>query len=202
MRYDICMVFKICIIPIWFFLIYIARFICIVNLHVYIYWVGASTSPIHHVFTRLNEYLYECTCVRTYLGTLHGEIKIFEKHDDLKEKYQVDDTVFVQGDSGHVLEFALGAEDTLVCATSKHQLMSCAISNFNNVKEGTSSFEHIFAPCHSPNTKGEAEITGIDAALWRPIIVTAARDHSVRVWNPQDKKLELVKVFDEEPLGV
>lgn len=136
------------------------------------------------------------------MGSLHGEIKIFDKHEDVKEKYLLEDAVYIPGDQGHILEFAVGAEDLLVAGTSKHQLLSCSLSNLNNVKEGSAAFEHVFAPFHTPSAKGESEITGIDVALWKAVVVTCSRDRTVRIWNPADRRVELMKEFDEEPLGV
>lgn len=153
------------------------------------------------------EELYPVLCLQStargfVMGSWHGELKVFEKHDDLKEKYQLEDTYYIPGDCGHVVEFAMGADETLVCGMDRHHLLSCTVSSLHNLKKGESVFENIFTTFHHPNAKGEAEITGIDIAAWKPIVVTCGKDRSVRVWNPLEKKMELFKEFDEEPMGI
>ncbi len=156
-----------------------------------------------------HEDLYPILCLQAtsrgfIMGTFQGEIKMFEKHEELKEKYQIEDSYIIPGDHGHVLEFAMGADEQLICGMSRHQLLTCSISNlYNTNKENnTAFFDYLFTPFHYANGRGEGTITGIDVALWKQIVVTCGKDRTVRVWNPNDKKLELTKEFEEEPLSV
>lgn len=136
------------------------------------------------------------------MGSWHGELKVFEKHEDLKEKYQLEDTFYIPGDCGHVMEIAMGADETIICGMDRHHILLSTLSSLHNIKKGESVFDHIFTNFHHPNTKGEAEITGMDVAVWKPIVATCGKDNTVRVWNPIERKMELVKEFEEEPLGL
>lgn len=153
------------------------------------------------------EDLYPVLCLQAtsrgfIMGTYHGEIKMFEKHDDLKERYALEDSYIIPGDHGHIMEFAMGADEVLVCGMDRHQLLSCSLSSLYNIKEGSTVFDYVFTPFHSGNNKGDSAITGIDVALWKQIVVTCGKDRTIRVWNPTDKKLELSKEFEEEPLSI
>jgi WD40 repeat protein len=136
------------------------------------------------------------------MGTVNGEIKIYERQEDLKERYALEDTLKLPGNRGNILTFAVGPDDALVCATSSHQLVSVALTNKAEIKAGTAGVENILTSFHGPNSRGDATITGIDVALWKQILVTTGRDATVRVWNTADKKMELMKQFDEEPIGL
>lgn len=136
------------------------------------------------------------------IGTSNGEIKIYERNEDLKEKYSLEDSCKLSGNRGHILAFAIGPDDALVCATSRHQLVSVVLSNMAGIKDGSSGVENILTAFHGPNNRGDASITGIDVAMWKQILVTTGRDGTVRVWNTADKKMELMKQFEEEPIGL
>lgn len=136
------------------------------------------------------------------MGTTNGEIRFYERNEELKEKYVFEDSIRLPGNRGHIQTFAIGPDDSLVCATSAHQLVSVALANKAEIKAGTSGVDNILTPFHGPNQRGDAAITGIDVALWKQILVTTGRDGTVRVWNTVDKKMELMKQFEEEPIAL
>lgn len=136
------------------------------------------------------------------MGSWHGELKVFEKHEDLKERYQLEDTFYIPGDCGHVMEIAMGADETIICGMDRHHILMSTLSSLHHIKKGESVFEHIFTNFHHPNAKGEAEITGIDVAIWKPIVATCGKDNTVRIWNPIERKMEMMKEFEEEPMGL
>ena len=129
--------------------------------------------------------------------TNNGEIRIYERSEDIKEKYALEDTCRLPGNRGNILTFAVGPDDSLVCGTSRHQLVSVVLSNIAGIKDGTGGVENILTSFHGPNIRGDASITGIDVAMWRQILVTTGKDGTVRVWNTADKKMELMKQFEE-----
>ena len=135
-------------------------------------------------------------------GTNNGELRTYERQDDLKEKYALADTCRLPGNRGHILTFAVAPDDSLVCGTSRQQLVSVVLSNIAGIKDGTGGVENILTSFHGPNIRGDASITGIDVAMWRQILVTTGKDGTVRVWNTADKKMELMKQFEEEPIGL
>jgi WD40 repeat protein len=141
-------------------------------------------------------------------GGRNGEIQLFERKDDSKDYYVKDDTCTLPGTHcGTVLSLTIGPDDTFVCATNTQQIYSTVLNNFLNNKNdhamSSSIFEPVLAPFHGPNvTTGEASILGIDVALWRRIVVTCGKDGSVRLWNLSDRRIELMKYFDEIPFSV
>jgi len=137
------------------------------------------------------------------MGSHFGELKLFERQEDLKEKYALEDACSLPGERpGHILTFAVGPDDGLACATDRQQLLSISLSNLIGIKEGTGGVENILTSFHGPSDRGEAAITGIDVALWKHILVTTGRDCTVRVWNTSDKRMELMKTFEDEPIGL
>jgi WD40 repeat protein len=134
------------------------------------------------------------------VGTYGGDIKSFERNDEVKEKYQLEDTVRIAGERGNITAFALGPDENLVIATDKNQLLSTPLTNLT--KDGNPVFDNILTPFHVPNSRGECAITGIDVAMWKQVVVTCAKDRTVRVWNPTDRKLELMTEFEDDPLSL
>jgi WD40 repeat protein len=47
-----------------------------------------------------------------------------------------------------------------------------------------------------------AAINALDVCVWKPLVVTCGRDHTVRVWNYRDQTVILTKNFPDEPLSV
>lgn len=135
------------------------------------------------------------------VGTYGSDLKIFERNEEIKEKYQLEDTIRIPGQRGDISAFALGPDENLAISTDKNQLLTVPLTNLN-VKEGTPNFENILSSFHMPNSKGEAAITGMDVAVWKQMVVTCGKDRTVRVWNPTEKKAELSMQFDEDPLSI
>ena len=100
----------------------------------------------------------------------------------------------------------MGPDEAIVCATSAQQILSFSMSQVKNIKEGMASLvgglEYLVTSFHGPNRDGEAAITGIDVALWRPIVVTCGSDKTVRIWNYNDRKLLLCKDIEDEPMCI
>lgn len=155
------------------------------------------------------EELVPITCVGAcsrgfVVGTGKGEIRLFEKQDDIKEKFQLDEAYPVPAEKGNIVTIAVGPDETLICATDKHQLLSLSLGNLNNsVKENTGGvFDNALTSFHCPNEAGKSAIIAIDTALWKHVIVSIGKDRSMRVWNAADKKMELIKLFDDEPISL
>ena len=136
------------------------------------------------------------------VGTNNEEVKIFEHNDNIKERFQYEETLKITGDRGSAIHFTIGNEEVLVCTTDKGQILSIPLTVLSNVKESNGSFENVLTPFHMPNNRGDAAIVGIDVALWRQIVVTCGKDNTIRVWNPFEKKMDLMRTFDEEPISL
>jgi WD40 repeat protein len=132
------------------------------------------------------------------MGTVNGELRIFEKNEEIKEQYQFEDSLFIPPKKGNIVVLTMGSDDTLVCGTDTQQLYQISMNSIIHNKENN-GFDFLHTSYHGPNEQGEAAITGIDVALWKPIVVTCGKDKSVRVWNTSDRKIEIMKFFDEEP---
>ena len=125
---------------------------------------------------------------------------MFEKTDDAKEQYKLEETYNIPKGKPGIIAISQGSNDeSIVCATDSQQLFSFALNSSNVLKDGGNGFDYLFSPFHGPGPSGEATITGIDCALWKPIVVTCGKDCTVRVWNFADRKLEIMKEFPEEP---
>jgi len=147
-------------------------------------------------------------------GTVDGELRMFERKSDSKDSWEIIKRFIVPGVSkeqprGKVRAIAMGPDDYLAVATDMQQLFTINVSTMyqpDNVSEGGEGGSKLFTPVisqfHSPNVRGDAAITAIDAALWKPIIATTGKDKTVRIWNTNDKRVESVREFDEEPTSV
>jgi hypothetical protein len=81
-------------------------------------------------------------------------------------------------------------------------MFTFTLSNTDILKEDSMNFELLSTSFHGPGPTGSACITGMDVCIWKPLIVTCGRDRSVRVWNYQERVVELMKEFPEEAQSV
>lgn len=89
------------------------------------------------------------------VGTTNSDFRLFERNDDIKEKYQFEESFKLPGQKGSIIAFAMGTDDTLVCATDRQQLLYTSFSNLAQTKGalangGANSFENIFTAFHYP----------------------------------------------------
>lgn len=146
------------------------------------------------------------------IGTTNGEIKFFERVPNVKDSFQVENSLQIPKEysgcsepSGNVIITGLvaGTDDYIICTTNTQQILTFspnqlqAIKN-KEAKEG-SGLEFLMTSFHSPNSQGESMITGIDVAMWKPLVVTCGLDKTVRLWNTNDRRLEIVKELDDVP---
>ena len=138
------------------------------------------------------------------MGTVSGEIRLFEKAEDTKEQYAMTQMYCLPGESSHVMNVLMGQDDVLTCLTDSQQLFSCPLYGSNAlVKNRTpQNFDNLSSPFHTVNMNGSSDIIAMDIALWRPFLATVAKDNSVRIWNLQTKRMEVAEQFSEEPVAV
>eukprot|EP01038_Epipyxis_sp_PR26KG_P006512 gene6512-8950_t len=161
------------------------------------------------------------------IGSYSGEIKLFERQDDFKEKYQLELNYIIPGELGNNIACVMGSDESIIIATDLHHIITSSFSSINGLKDGSTKdpsvgqtivaipggvalkgtqamgiFDHLLTFFHAPNSRGDCSITGIDTALWKPIVVTCGRDKSLRVWNLSEKRMELMKRFEDEPLSL
>ena len=140
-------------------------------------------------------------------GTVDGEVRIFERSTDTREMFALSDKQFLPEQQGKVLALVLDSDDTLVSASDTQQLYSINLSSLHQAKGNDDEkekirFEPLTSSFHQPNFRGEAAITGIDIALWRQVVATTAKDHTIRIWNINEKRQEAVHRFEEEPTSL
>lgn len=135
-------------------------------------------------------------------GSTEGELWMFAA-EDIKEQYKKEDKFVIAGGEGGIVGIVTTVDDSLICVLDTQQIYHFTISNSNNNKDGGGGgFDHVLTSFHAPNMIGDAAITGVDVALWRQIAVTCGKDHTVRVWNIAERKIDISKKFAEEPLAL
>eukprot|EP01034_Spumella_vulgaris_P035248 gene35248-43462_t len=133
-----------------------------------------------------------------------GPGQFFFYHYDESKDQALFDTQFTMvnavsvGDlsMGSILHMAVCPKDELCCAlTSDGQLLSLNITTTAAVMPENVSY--MVSPFHGPKP-----ITGLDVALRKPLILTCSKDNSLRLWNFQHHKQELIKIYPEEMYSV
>ncbi|XP_055921500.1 cilia- and flagella-associated protein 57 isoform X2 [Eupeodes corollae] len=81
-------------------------------------------------------------------------------------------------------------QDTVIVTAGHSQIYECSLKN---IKSGETGSLQVFKPL------GEFihidEIVDISICSWRTIIMTASKDQTIRIWNYETEKVELVKQF-------
>ena len=81
-------------------------------------------------------------------------------------------------------------EEQLVMTTENSQIFQV---DFNGDSEEPKPLSHLFH---------HGTVTGMDVCVRKPLLVTCGADHSVKIWNYQEKTLEVSATFTEEPFSV
>ena len=88
-------------------------------------------------------------------------------------------------------------EENVVCCVDNNEMVFFSLANVDVMKsDDLSNFKPLPIGFHSDI------VTAIDVCIQKSIVVTAALDKNVRVWNFLKKQLEAVKCFDEEALSI
>ena len=135
-------------------------------------------------------------------GSSGGSIHYFARIPGSKEMFQHTGCYKVRDLSADVLSLAVNGDDSFVCATSEQQLLNASVNHLNAKKDASAEAEYALTPFHGPGLGDSSAVTGLDVALWRPTLVSCGRDRTVRVWSLVDRRLEIMKRFEEEPNSV
>jgi cilia- and flagella-associated protein 57 len=149
------------------------------------------------------------------IGTTMGELRFFERNPNIKDQFQMEDSFQIPLESAGpascasppgglcITGLVLGTDDSIICSTDTKQLLTFSLSQLKVIKDGVagagSGVEFLMTSFHGPNEKGQSAIIDIDAAMWKPLVVTCGQDRTVRLWNTSDRRLELVKELDDDP---
>lgn len=85
-------------------------------------------------------------------------------------------------------------ENYLVFTTDNSQILRTTLKVDKKCED--SKYEFLTYPFHS------APINGIDICLKKQLIITCAKDNTIRVWNYGTKHLEICEVYLDEPMSV
>ena len=147
------------------------------------------------------------------IGCAGGSVAIYERAEEIvttgaqaltvansgvqsKELYKKSKEFNLTDSSAKIMCIAVSpSEDTIVCSTDNCQLYSTQLST--SAIKGEDERLDIFSQSFHHGL-----ITGMDTCIRKPLIVTSASDHSVRVWNYLDSTSELIKYFPEEAFSV
>ena len=152
------------------------------------------------------------SCTNTHLsrqgfvcGGAGGVMRIYERSDDIREYYKCSKTFNIENNRSGIVQLAVSpSEDSLICSTDNFQLYSFALSNTDILKEESGANFDYLTGCgfHGPGPAKSAVICGMDVCVWKPLLATCGRDRTVRIWNYQEKTVELAKSFQEEPHSI
>jgi cilia- and flagella-associated protein 57 len=159
-------------------------------------------GTIHYTKTPEEQTPINCICsfAKGFIcGAAGGVMRIFERFEDTRELYKCTKLFRIQKSISGIVSMAVSPqEETLVCSTDDYQIYTFTLSNVDILKEDAVPFEYLTAGFHGPGDEKNAKITGIDVCVWKPIVITAGVDKSVRVWNYHDRTSELVTKFQRE----
>lgn len=81
-------------------------------------------------------------------------------------------------------------------------MYSLPLTNVDLLDTDDNNFDVVPCAWHGPGSTGKAVVTGVDTCLRKPLIATCGLDRTVRIWNYQERSVELVKQFEEEALAI
>jgi|Transcript_35309 WD40 repeat protein len=88
------------------------------------------------------------------------------------------------------MSLSFQTEDKLIMALTNSQLFSIDFNSDSVQGEPLAQNFHT------------GEITGLDVCIRKPLVVTCGLDKTIRIWNYQERELEICSSFNEEPYSV
>ncbi|XP_012560110.2 cilia- and flagella-associated protein 57 isoform X1 [Hydra vulgaris] len=131
-------------------------------------------------------------------------VYVFESSDDKEIFKKTKEIKIPLNQSNHELSddliscIALSpSEETLLASSCKNQLYAITLSSADLGKQDEAiEFELLAQSFH------QAQITGMDVCIRKPLIATCGMDKSIRIWNFQNNSLELYKEFEDDVMSV
>lgn len=90
------------------------------------------------------------------------------------------------------------SEDRLCAVTDENQLFEVKITS-QHIKD--SDLKPVISLFHGPGLNAGG-ITGMDTCVRKPLVATCGMDRTVRVWNIVEQRLDIWKMFQEEPFSL
>uniref|UniRef100_A0A182NUB5 WD_REPEATS_REGION domain-containing protein n=1 Tax=Anopheles dirus TaxID=7168 RepID=A0A182NUB5_9DIPT len=134
-----------------------------------------------------------------FLYAIHNVVHVFERESNYnfrkKSVIRVPITLYDER-LYKIMNVAVNQEqDTIVVATMHSQLYIGMLIVPETLKISELVFQNLGEPLHISG------IIGMAVCSWKPIVMTASRDLTIRVWNYETMKVELVKKYQIE-IGV
>ncbi|XP_058125091.1 cilia- and flagella-associated protein 57 [Anopheles ziemanni] len=134
-----------------------------------------------------------------FLYAIHNVVHVFERETNynFRKKSIIRIPITLYEEQLYKIEnVAVNHEqDTIVVATKHSQLYIGMLIVPETLKISELVFQHLGEPLHISG------IIGMAVCSWKPIVMTASRDLTIRVWNYETMKVELVKKYQIE-IGV
>ncbi|XP_058450791.1 cilia- and flagella-associated protein 57 [Malaya genurostris] len=163
---------------------------------------GDPTSPLDNATGTKNDN-HDVLCLtqfeQGFLYSIHNSVHVFEKSSNYafmkKSIIRIPITLYDE-ELYKIMNVAVNAEqDTIVVATKHSQIYIGMLFVPETLDVSELVFRHLGEPLHVSG------IVGLSVCSWKPIIMTASNDLTIRLWNYQSMKIELVKKYQIE-IGV
>jgi WD40 repeat protein len=135
------------------------------------------------------------------MGSAAGECYIYEKNEEARDHYTLEDQLSVPTDGANILNMVLGSDDNLICVTDDRQIYDTSMHQ-NQQREQQSSGKYLICPFHGGTPDQSAAITAIAMGQWRRVVATCSADKTVRIWDLQEHRIELSATFADEPHSI
>ncbi|XP_036331332.1 cilia- and flagella-associated protein 57 [Rhagoletis pomonella] len=130
---------------------------------------------------------------RGFAFAIFNRVFVFERVSKFKLERKTILTIpfgFAPENTYQITNIAICARQETIIATTKHAQIYVGILIVpETLKAKELQFQPLGAWIHL------SEITSMSVCSWKPIIMTASRDQTVRIWNYETDKVELVRKF-------
>lgn len=128
-----------------------------------------------------------------FIYALHNIVHVYEKETTFKYQKRTIINIpitFYEKESYRIVNMAVNAQENTVIATTLHsQIYIAPLFPTETLKIMKIQFETLGEPLHIDS------IIDVSCCAWKSIIMTASKDQTVRIWNYESMKIELVKKY-------
>uniref|UniRef100_A0A6E8VUB9 Uncharacterized protein n=1 Tax=Anopheles coluzzii TaxID=1518534 RepID=A0A6E8VUB9_ANOCL len=164
---------------------------------------GEGDTDLGATAAEVAERKHEVLCLtqfeKGFLYAIHNVVHVFERESNYnfrkKSIIRVPITLYDEPQYKIVNVAVNHEQDTIVVATLHSQLYIGMLIVPETLKISELVFQNLGEPLHISG------IIGMAVCSWKPIVMTASRDLTIRVWNYETMKVELVKKYQIE-IGV